>query len=356
MPNPLPPQIDYDEELSALISSAALSLGELSGLGVNLTNPNLLIVPYMKQEAVLSSKIENTVSTLDDLYRFEFNKKDKILPPDVQEVSNYVEAMLYGFEQTEKLALSLRLVRDLHKKLMEGVRGSQKRPGQFRNSQVYIGGTGPIEDATFVPPPPFEMKSALEEWEKYIHAESRISPLIQCAIMHYQFEAIHPFNDGNGRLGRLMISLFLLHKKCLSKPLLFMSKYFEQTRQEYYRCLQEVSAESNWRQWLCYFLKGVDEQCKRNTKNAKEIIDLHKKCQSLLEAKDVKARLFKILDKLFLIPLTNVLLVRRLTNMSAPTAQSDLDTLEEVGILKKTASNSRPRYYVFEELRRILNN
>ncbi len=356
VPNPLPPKIKFSDELYYLNSKADRALAELSGLTEILDNPRLLIVPYMHQEAVSSSAIEGTQSTLSDLFLSEIDERHESNHQDIREVRNYLAALEYCFSSERKLPLSLRLVRELHRILLKDVRGFSKRPGIFRKEQNYIAPDRrqPISEASYVPPPKIEMGAALEQWEKFVYSEIYIPPLIQAALMHYQFEAIHPFSDGNGRIGRLLISLFLQEKGVLSRSILFSSKYFERTRQEYYQCLQDVSTESNWHQWISYFLRGVEEQCRINMESSRKIISLHRKYRNILKEAKVNARFLTILDELFISPYIDVRKARAITNVSYPTAKSDLELLQETGILSEIPILGRGRLHRMDELYKIL--
>ena len=241
IPALLPPNIQYDQDLVLALSRADTALGELSGLGRQLPNPHLLINPYIRQEAVLSSRIEGTKAGLSDLWLDEVDggiaDRDRT---DIHEVMNYIRALEYGIQQLNELPLSKRLTRELHARLMQGVRGEQSTPGEFRRTQNWIGHPGStLANAQYVPPPPEEMLVILDNWETFLHERESFPDLIQCAIMHEQFEAIHPFLDGNGRVGRLLITLFLIERGRLSQPLLYLSQYFEGRRQEYYSGLIE---------------------------------------------------------------------------------------------------------------------
>ncbi len=247
-PNPLPPVLVWDAELVRVLSDADRALGELAGLGRTMPNPNLLIRPFIRREAVLSSRIEGTQADIADLYAYEAGQLPlpgvKPAPPesDVREVLNYVHAMEYGLERIQTLPVSLRLLRELHERLLAGVRGDQATPGEFRRTQNWIGRPGcTLNDADFVPPPVAEMNAALDAFEKYLHAGNAYPPLVRLAVIHYQFEAIHPFLDGNGRIGRLLISLLLVHWNLLSLPLLYLSAFFERHRKDYYDLLFAVS-------------------------------------------------------------------------------------------------------------------
>src|SRR5665213_1527076 len=241
VPAPLPPRLDFNVDLVRALSRADAALSELSGLGRVLPNPHLLIAPYLRREAVLSSRIEGTQASLADLLAEEAGEASHAAPDDVREVRNYVTALEYGVKRLGTSPLSLRLVRELHGKLMEGVRGDKATPGEFRRRQNWIGPHGSTEaTASYVPPPVVEMKPALAEWEKFLHQRDTLPELVQCALMHEQFEALHPFLDGNGRVGRLLITLFLIERGRLSQPLLYLSEYIERNKQGYYDSLQRA--------------------------------------------------------------------------------------------------------------------
>lgn len=245
IPHPLPPVLGYDTSLIRLLSEAHRLLGELSGTGRLLANPYLLIAPYVRREAVSSSRIEGTQASLNDLFFFEASESEKPKVPDVREVKNYVRAMEYGIDRLKELPISIRLIGEIHRVLMEDVRGEHATPGEIRRSQNWVGPPGcSLQDATYVPPPVEEMKNALSDWEKYLHSDPDAPPLIQCALMHYQFEAIHPFLDGNGRVGRLLITFFLWEKGLLTQPLLYLSAFFDRFRDEYYSRLLAVSQKN----------------------------------------------------------------------------------------------------------------
>ena len=229
IPNPLPPKpsLDIDNETMEVLSRADTAIGRLSGISEALPNPNLFVAMYVRKEAVLSSQIEGTEASLVDVLEYESLNRPKTLPNDVTEVVNYVKAMNYGLERIKELPLSLRLIREIHEGLMKGVRGGDKTPGEFRKTQNWIGLKGcTLNNARFIPPPPHEMMQALGDLEKYMHSKPNYSLLIECGLIHFQFETIHPFLDGNGRIGRLLITFFLCHKKILRKPLLYLSHYF----------------------------------------------------------------------------------------------------------------------------------
>src|SRR5881397_4294475 len=257
VPEPLPPRFEWSAGLAAALSAADRAVGRLAGEGRRLPNPHLLIRPFVRREAVLSSRIEGTQATLGELLAAEAGAVVERSPEDLREVGNYVAALEYGVRRLKKLPLSLRLVRELHAKLMAGVGGGQAAPGEFRRSQNWIGPAGcTLATATYIPPPPAEMMTCLEQWEAFLHDRS-LPPLIQIALAHYQFGAIHPFLDGNGRVGRLLITLLLVERSILPTPLLYLSAFFEAARRDYYERLLGVSDRGEWEEWLIYLLNGV---------------------------------------------------------------------------------------------------
>jgi Fic family protein len=260
VPEPLPPPIGWSADLAAALSRADLAVGRLAGEGRRLPNPHLLIRPFVRREAVLSSRIEGTQATLGELLAAEAGAPVERSPADLREVANYVVALEHGVARLAELPLSLRLVRELHEKLMRGVRGDAATPGEFRRSQNWIGPAGcTLAGASFVPPPPDRLMECLGDWESFLH-EERLPPLVHAALAHSQFEAIHPFLDGNGRVGRLLITLLLMERQVLPSPLLYLSAYFEATRPEYYARLSGVTERGEWEEWLRYFLGGVAGQ------------------------------------------------------------------------------------------------
>ena len=257
VPAPLPPLLAWDTGLAASLSSADRAIGRLAGEGRRLPNPQLLIRPFVRKEAVLSSRIEGTQATLGELLAAEAGAAVGRNPADLREVGNYVTALEYGLERQEALPISLRLVREIHECLMRGVRGDMATPGEFRRSQNWIGPPAcTLNDATYVPPPPSELTSCLDAWERFLY-DDVLPPLLHVAFVHSQFESIHPFLDGNGRVGRLLITLLLVRRGVIPSPLLYLSAYFEATREEYYARLLGVTERGEWEEWLTYFLKGV---------------------------------------------------------------------------------------------------
>ena len=270
-PNPLPPEITWTPALVRALSQADHTVGQLAGEGRRLPNPHILIRPFVRREAVYSSRIEGTQSTLGELLAAEAGAAVDRSPEDLREVGNYVAALEYGLGRLRTLPLSLRLVRELHEKLMHGVGGGRATPGQFRTSQNWIGAPGStIMTASFVPPPADRLLDHLGEWERFMHDES-LPPLVHVALMHYQFEAIHPFLDGNGRVGRLLITLCLCARGVMESPLLYLSAFFEATRRDYYDRLRAVTEHGDWEGWLEYFFNGVARQSEDALSRAQRI-------------------------------------------------------------------------------------
>ena len=356
IPNPLPPQLELDWDLAGLLAEANARVGELSGAGRLLSNPHLLIQPYIRREAVLSSRIENTQAGMDDLFFFEADESEPPRVPDVREVANYVHAMEYGLERLKSLPVSGRLVREIHQRLMSGVRGGHATPGEFRRSQNWIGSPGcTLMQATYVPPPVPDMMDALSAWEKYLNEAPKEPPLIQCALMHCQFEAIHPFLDGNGRVGRLLITFLLCERGLLSLPLLYLSAFFEKHRDEYYRRLLAVSRQGDWRGWIEYFLRGVATQAKDASDNAGAILDLNQEIQDRVRAAGNAPRhTLRIVDRLFRNPVVSVSNLAKELDLQYKSVQRGLEFLQDLGILKEVTGQRRNRLYLSPTLIDIL--
>jgi cell filamentation protein, protein adenylyltransferase len=345
VPAPLPPPIDYNPELTLLLSQADAGLSELSGLGRYLPNPDLLIAPYVKREAVASSRIEGTQADLSDLLLDEVEPKRTPPGSDVKEVRNYVAALNLGLRKLNRLPLAGRLVRDMHRVLLQGVRGQERTPGEFRRSQNWIGPPGStLADATYVPPPPDpEMHECLKHWERFVNDRGHMPELIQCALMHEQFEAIHPFLDGNGRIGRLLITLFLIERERLSKPLLYLSSYIEQTRDEYYTLLQRISTHGEWTGWLRYFLTAVRDTARSAIDQSQGILRLRDRFRDKLGKQHMALTL---LDDLFINPYTTVARAAKSLGVTAPTATKTIRALEQAGMLKESTGREWGRVWV----------
>jgi Fic family protein len=317
-----------------------------------------LIGPFSRREAVLSSKIEGTVASLSDLMSYEALGNSGVHNrSDVHEVANYVKALEYGLKRVAELPVSLRLMRELHERLMTGARGGELTPGEFRARQNWIGDPGcKITDATYVPPPVVEMTTALGELEKYIHAASDLPPLVRMAILHYQFEAIHPFVDGNGRIGRLLITLMLVTEGLLPQPLLYLSAFFERHRSEYYRLLLEVSQEGRWTDWIIFFLRGVAEQAEDAVVRANKLQKLSSEYREQLLSVRASTALLKLTDHLFNRPVMTVQSAQTILNHSQPSAQHNIDRLVKEGILQEITGKQRGRVYLAARIMAIVED
>lgn len=352
VPNPLPPMnLTWDSGLIEVLSLADRALGELAGIGRSLPNPHLLVRPFLRREAVLSSRIEGTQASLADVLAYEavqlplFDASD-----DVKEVHNYVRALEYGLERMSSLPVSLRLIRELHGILLEGVRGEQFRAGEFRQGQNYIGPpSSSLTTATYVPPPPKEMIKALQQLELYINEPSNLPPLIRLGLIHYQFEAIHPFPDGNGRLGRLLISLLLCAWNLLPQPLLYLSAFFEANRRDYYAHLRGVTEKGNWNAWLIFFLSGVSSQAIDAADRVKRINDLRENYRQRFQQGRSAARLLQVVNLLFARPLISVRTVEEELALPYPTAERYIDELVKQGILE-SSGKARNRVFVARDI------
>jgi Fic family protein len=354
VPAPLPPRIEWTPELVAAASDANHLLGRLAGQGEGLLNPHLLIRPFVRREAVLSSRIEGTQATLGELLADEAGALVERAPDDLKEVRNYVVALEEGVASLEKLPLSLRLVRKLHHTLMKGVRGDSAAPGEFRRIQNWIGPRGAtVATARFVPPPPNELPPLLDAWEKFLHDHD--SPaLALAALLHYQFEAIHPFIDGNGRVGRLLITLFLIEREILPSPLLYLSAFFEATRRDYYDLLTAVSQRGEWEPWVLYFLRGVGHQAKDALGRVERINALRETWRRRLASRQTRT-VMALLDRITSNPFVAVKGAAKDLNIAFTTAQRAIDVLVAHKILKQTDDARRGRVYVARALLDILD-
>ncbi len=359
IPHPLPPEIKYSTELINLLAEANRHLGNLNGVGALLPNPNLLIVPYMRREAVLSSKIEGTQTSLSDLFYFEAARREEqkveAQKTDVLEVVNYVKAMDYGLKRLKELPICLRLMREIHAILMKDVRGRHLTPGEFRRSQNWIGPAGcTLNDASFVPPPVHEMHEVLGELEKFLHKKDDIPGLIQCALIHYQFEAVHPFLDGNGRIGRLLITLLLCEREFLAYPMLYLSAFFEKHRREYYDRLISVSQKGEWEEWINFFLRAIAVQSKDAALNSKAILNLLANYRDRIQEKRTSIYVAKLLDELFKNPYISIPRAATKLNTSFHTAKAAIEKLKKANILVEITDKQRGKIYCAKELLSLL--
>ena len=355
VPDPLEPSLEFSISFIHALSNADRALSELAGIAKTLPNPHLLIGSFVRREAVLSSRIEGTQASFSDLLFFETaNLREKEVP-DVREVANYVKALQYGLDRLGELPLSLRLIREIHAKLLDGVRGEERTPGEFRRSQNWIGPPGcTLMEATYVPPPVEEMKEALDAFEKYLHAESMLPPLVRMALIHYQFEAIHPFLDGNGRIGRLLITLLLCKEGILSQPLLYLSAFFERHRDDYYRLLLAVSQAGAWNQWISFFLRAVATQAKDAIRRSEKLLDLWRDCRQRMQEARASALLLQLVDDLFAYPaITNSRASQKLA-ITPRAAQHNIDKLVAAGILEEATGQRRNRVYLAPRILSII--
>lgn len=303
---------------------------------------------YVRREAVLSSQIEGTQSTLDDVLAFEIDSDYSKLPGDIEEVVNYVNAMNYGLARLETLPLSLRLLREIHGRLLAGGRGSDKSPGEFRHSQNWIGGGRRLADATFIPPPPHEMNIALDNLERFFHDCDGLDPLIVCALAHAQFETVHPFLDGNGRVGRLLITFLLCHAKVLQRPVLYLSHYLKAHRGTYYDRLMAVRHDGDWEGWLRFFLTGVATVSREAELTARRIVELREELRRTAQTANISVNALKLMDHLFERPIINVKVAQELLKVSFPAANGTISDLEEVGALNEITGGRRNRLFRFD--------
>jgi Fic family protein len=353
VPSPLPPKLSWTPELMRALSEADRLIGRLAGEGRQLPNPHLLMRPFLRREAVLSSRIEGTQATLGELLAAEAGAAVERSPQDLREVGNYVAALEYGARRLKNLPLSLRLVRELHEKLLKGVRGDTATPGEFRRSQNWIGTPGcNLREARYVPPPVSQLTGCLDAWERFLH-DDRLPPLVQIALAHYQFEAIHPFLDGNGRVGRLLITLFLMERGILPTPLLYLSAFFEATRRDYYDRLVAVSEHGEWEEWLQYFLHGVARQSEDALNRAARISKLFSDWR--VAVADVSSRsLVMVLDLLAANPFLMVKHAARKLAVAFTTAQRAVEKLEKLSIVTRVGEGKRDRVYCAKAVLDIL--
>jgi Fic family protein len=352
-PHPLPPTIEWTPRLVRSLSHADRLLGRLAAEGRRLPNPHVLIRPFIRREAVYSSRIEGTQATLGELLAAEAGAAVERSPDDLREVGNYVLALEYGLKRLKTLPLSLRLVRELHQKLMTGVRGDHATPGEFRRSQNWIGRPGcTLAEASYVPPPPDTLLEHLGKWEEFLHDES-VPPLAHAAMMHYQFEAIHPFLDGNGRVGRLLITLCLCARGVLPEPLLYLSAFFEATRRDYYDGLRQVTESGDWAGWLEYFLNGVARQSEDAVSRAERIDRLLARWRNLFSGSrsKVPAQLIELLG-------ANPFLSPRETEhrlkISYNAVMRGITQLESRGVLARVGDAKRDRVFCARSILNIL--
>ncbi|MBS1790879.1 MAG: Fic family protein [Acidobacteria bacterium] len=357
VPASLPPELELSWQLVGRISNADRALSELAGVARNLPNPHLLIDSFVRREAVLSSRIEGTRASLSDLFFFEAGGERATDVDDVLEVANYVKALNHGLARLNDLPVSLRLIREIHEQLMNGLQADHLTPGEFRRSQNWIGPAGcTLVDATYVPPPVQEMEAALGNLERYLHAESELPPLIRLALIHYQFEAIHPFLDGNGRVGRLLITLLLCHWGLMPQPLLYLSAFFERDRPDYYRLLLSVSQRGEWLEWITFFLRGVEDQSKDAIDRAKKLLDLWQQYRQQFQSVRSSSLLLRLVDELIANPVLTFGRAAALLNITPRAARMNVEKLVEAGIIREISGKQRYQLFIAPEIIHVLES
>lgn len=349
VPAPLPPKppLKLDRQLEMLLSQADLALGRLDGVCTILPNPEWFVAMYVRRESVLSSQIEGTQSTLEDVLEFEADGTRKDTPKDITEVINHIDAMYHGLQRVKELPLSLRLLHEIHGRLLQGVRGQESTPGDFRKSQNWIGPPGSmLKDAVFVPPPVREMHEALGNLEVFLRDEGAFPVLVHVGLAHAQFETIHPFLDGNGRIGRLLITFLLCQRGVLHRPLLYLSHYLKANRGEYYDRLMAVRNQGDWEGWIRFFLAGVLEVSQEATRTARAIITMREEHRALISEKLGSLKYAPALhDMLFETPIVRVGKVSQQLNCNYVTANSLMAKFVELGLLEETTGHKRNRLY-----------
>ena len=355
IPNPLPPDIDWTQSLVTALSEAERDLSRMATVVSSFQYPQLLVQPFIRTEAVISSRIEGTHASLVDLYTYETAQLSFFEQTnDVQEVYNYVRAMDYGLERLKTLPVSLRLIREIHGKLLEKVRGGTLAPGEFRRTQNWIGPVGSTPmTAPYVPPPVEEMQQALALLEKFVHEDTNLPQLVRAGMIHYQFEAIHPFLDGNGRVGRLLIVLLFCEWGLLPQPVLNLSAYVERYRQEYYDHLLAVSQKGDWESWLRFFLRGISEQASAGVFLMEQLKEIRLRYQAMIDVDRNPMRMSAIIDFLFSRPIISIKQVAEGLGMPFKTANDYTAKLEAKGILREITGQTRNRIYYADEILRL---
>jgi len=354
IPQNLPPQpaLVIGDSLKKLLVLAEQKLAELNGIGFSLPNPDLFIMMAIRKEALLSSQIEGTQATMTDILTYEtWAEVDNL--DDVQEVVNYIKALHHGIARLDKLSLCLRIIKECHEILLNSVRGHEKTPGEFRKSQNWIGQS--LKNAIFVPPPDTQVPEAIGNLEKFINQEDLLPLMIKCALVHYQFETIHPFLDGNGRIGRLLIDLFIHWKGLLHKPLIYTSLFFKQNRQEYFDRLMMVRRSGDFEQWVEFFLKGMLWSAEHAIEKIKQILLLQERLrQKILKEKKASLRSIQLLDILFTSPLTTINDIAEKLDISFQAASEQAKLFLGLGILEELTGQKRSRRFAFAPYLKIV--
>jgi len=356
IPQILPPKIELKPEIVLALSKADAKLGKLSGVGLLLPNPNLLILPYLKKEAIMSSRIEGTRISLSELFLTEAKGNEENVP-DALEVTNYVKAVSYGLEKIEKEPITIELIKEMHNILMKGVRGDNKYPGEFRTIQNWIGPkNSKPQEAQFVPPPPEEVPRLLQELISYLNTDDRLPLLMKCSLMHYQFETIHPFCDGNGRIGRSLITLYLCKKKLIIRPLLYLSGYFEKYRREYINLLLSTNKDGKFEEWIKFFLDAVTTQSEDALQRVTKMQNLREEYRKKTQESYKTTAITKLIDHLFMNPFITITTVEEVLDVTYPTAKRLVDNLIKQGILKHSDEKvQRNKMFVAHEILNIID-
>jgi len=355
IPKPLPPTINFDQKLALAISKAERTVGKLSGVGLQLLNANLLIMPYLRKEALSSSRIEGTRISLSDLLLSEAKGTEEQMP-DALEVANYIRAVNFALEKIKDEPIDLELIKEIHRILMQGVRGKDKSPGQYRQIQNWIGPPNcKVQEANFVPPGPKEIIPLMEGMINYLNQDDGMPLLLKCALMHYQFETIHPFSDGNGRIGRALITLYLCKKKIIIKPLLYISGYFEAHKREYTSLLLKTNKDGKFEEWIFFFLEALMIQSEDALQRAIKIQELREEYRKKTQRQSQSNNLLKLIDELFKNPYVRITTIETLLGVTYPTAKRLVETLVTLNILKPNDSSQRNKIYFAHEIFDIIN-
>lgn len=358
IPAPLPPDppLAFNEPLLELLSKADRALGRLDGATDILPNPDLFVFMYVRKEAVLSSQIEGTQASLMDVVAHEANALREGMARDVGEVINYIDAMNYGLQRLVELPVSLRLIREIHGRLLPGTRGGAMAPGEFRSTQNWVGPAGStIATASYVPPPPQDLMRCLGELEHFVHDPSPMPFLVKVALIHAQFETIHPFLDGNGRVGRLLITFLLCEREILKRPLLYLSHYFKRHRQAYYDALQATREDADWESWIRFFLRGVFDVSEEATATARDIVALRERHRNLLLAELGRSAgpALGILETLYQKPIVSVQALQHAVGVSFSYANHLVARMVDLGILDEMTGGRRNRRFQYRDYLRL---
>lgn len=348
LPSPLPPKIHYEEEIVRLVEEAASNLNDLKGTGRNLPNPNIFIQPYILKEAVVSSQIEGTRTSFEEavIQANEGNQNEQETR-DLQEIRNYVEALEYGIDRLNKEPLTVDLVKRIHEKLMSGVRGEERSPGEFRTKQVHIGEIGASrQDAEFVPMPPEKIEEAMKQLIEFTQENHSMPYLVKSALIHYQFETIHPFEDGNGRMGRLLIILEMLNKNKLSQPLLYLSEYFNNNKIRYYQKLQNVREKGEYEEWIKFFLRAVKNQSRKSTETAIQILEKEEKYRNKLREQNAPENLIILTEQMFDLHSRTISDISEELDVSYQTARNYIEELKNQNIAERIEKQGRKKHYI----------